>query len=284
MANWQQIRPALTQALAVQAYRPVDMSTLPDETVRWPVAGDPTIDSALGEITRATNWNEVGRQIKLFATSRGFVGLYIRRDSADLEIVVAQGWSGGPLRREFIEAELQHAWNVHRPISSFVDRFELSDATKQRLSSIVDHYTGGVSVAGAGPPRPENSGGWDVDIDEILRTAAESGSGAPEAALSRELALALALLQLALDVANTDSATGTLVVVGTDGLTDELRNRLEKFGGFGHQDALVMSRLKPSMFVVGVDAVTLRAHGHTPWGSVDVGKLGAELRYAFGTR
>jgi hypothetical protein len=288
MATWAQIRDVMPAALGDQRYRPVAVGALPDPTVRFPTTGDAQLDSALIGLTSTPNWQQIAVQLRQFAASNGFAGVAVRRDRFDLEVVVVQGLVGpgnGPLTLANGEYELDHAWTICRQLAKLVGQFSLSPSTKQAAETAIERLGSVVAPAPVAPgatqpaqtPVPATEG-WDIDIAEIQRAGGGAGDAGP--AQFRLIAAAANLaLRLAVDAANAQTATGSLVLVGADGLAPDLVGRLEAISGLGHTDPFAFKAFEPSMYTVGIDGPTVQAHGHTASGSLNVGDLGKSLRY-----
>jgi hypothetical protein len=295
--SWDQIRPELVQAIQIDGYRPVVMETLPTMEVRWPQTGSEQIDAALLGVTQVPNWVEIGRQLRQYASSNGFMGLWIRRDTHDLEVLVLQAFDG-PLTVDAAQHELDRAWDVQRPLPKLFDKFKLSDATKnyaKEVLSALQSKAGGAAAAAAAPQpnaakgldKPLQAQGWDVPLDQLPAPPADAASEVADskAAVSGgnsytvPVNVALALISLALDFERVNSVVSPLVLASVKGLDPALTAKLESLSGMRHKDMWALRAEAPFVSTIGVDGVNLEVHGRAGAGSLDSGKLMRNLRY-----
>jgi hypothetical protein len=294
--SWGQIRPAISEAIQIDGYRPIAMDTLPTAEVRWPQTGSQQIDVALTGVMQPPNWVEIGRQLRLYASSTGFGGLFVRRDTHDLEVLVLQALEG-PLTVELMQRELDRAWDVQRPLPKLFDRFTLSDATKSYAKQVLGALEPNLAVAAAPAAAPQPSAaapaekpaaqGWDVPLDQLPQPSADAAgeakqaqaSAAPGSSYTVAISAALALIHLCLDLERVGSVVSPLVLVGVRGLDADLTAKLESSGGMRHMDKWAVRMESPFVSAIGVNGANLEVHGRAGVGSMDSGKLMRNLKY-----
>lgn len=238
--SWEQLYPAIERAIRTQGFRRIDVQSLPLDVASWPSGGG-EIDSALIGVLSLPNWSEIGRQLRLHVENAAFQRLYVRRDRHDLEIIVEQAWSRG-LSLERAERELEHAWHVHERISPLLDRFELSDGLKAQMQAALQQTEGGTAA-------------------------------------STRVAAAQMALRFAADLSSVSAATGTLLMVGTDGVKDELARRLGGSRPMMHRDKMVLGLVAPSISLAVIDAPAGVGMANTGLGSIHVEQLIADMRH-----
>lgn len=295
--TWGQIRPAIWEAIQIDGYRPVAMDTLPTAEVRWPQTGSEQIDVALTGVMQAPNWIEIGRQLRLYASSTGFDGLFIRRDRHDLEVLVLQALEGPPLTIDLVQRELDRAWDVQELLPGLFDEFRLSDATKDYAKQVLGALESHLAAPATPPTEPQPNAvattdkpaaqGWDVPLDQLPQPSAELASEARQAQAAATggssytvpVSAALALIHLCLDLERVGSVVSPLVVTGVNGLDPDLTKKLESTGGMRHADQWAVRLESPFVSAIGVDGVNLEVHGRAGDHSLDSGKLMRNLKY-----
>ncbi|GAA4426000.1 hypothetical protein ACFQV2_18295 [Actinokineospora soli] len=90
---WARFTTGLHRALEGQAFRQVPLTELVATPLRLPGVGA-EVDAALRVVANDDNWVEITRQLVQLRT-RAFIGLHLRRDEYDLEVVPIYAWSGG---------------------------------------------------------------------------------------------------------------------------------------------------------------------------------------------
>jgi hypothetical protein len=234
-ATWEHVRPALHQALEGQGFRQVPLDELVAAPFHLPTSGG-EIDAALAQVTADPNWIEITRQLAQLRTPNGaFVGLHLRRDSYDLELVPIYAWKG-ELSRDTVVSCLEWVYTCTYRISKVLGDFDLPDAA----SSALEEATKNLPAAGK------------------------------------------AVVQAIVDLNVAKMPNTTLLVVDTDGFTDQLVQEL---------DTLPMSKSTPNplsignrpvVFVAGVDARRASVHGHNDWASLDLPALNRNLPFLAG--
>lgn len=274
----EQFEGALDYALQAQGYRPVSLSSISNTgAVALPAASTPdetTIDSALRGAVATGNWGEIARQMALFSRPEGFRSIYVRRDKNVFRLAIVQRWSG--LTLESAERPLREAWIVFKQLAEYVPNYQLPN--KAALDQLVSQF-GRPLAPGPNPEGPAASAP-DADpsqaADGILalrraeKTPTATGVAQGGAPGSSWLAIAVSVLRFIVAVAESEgAATGNLLLIGSDGLSEDLVQKLEAVTGFGHQ---ALSLHQHELWAVGIDEPKTAVHGHTT--GLDLGNLG----------
>jgi hypothetical protein len=297
VATWAQLAPAVADCIGAQGYRQVDVNSLPQGMIHLPSTSNPQLDAALSP--EVPNWVEFGRQLRYFQ-GPNFISVWIRRDKYDFEICVVEAFKG-PLALELASKGLQIQYGVYRRLAKSIADFKLSDDTKAQLNQALQLLEQVANSGGAAPaagvaappaaPLPTTvqqqataspapaAGGWDVSPPTADETAKREAVGPlPTNAVTVSLAMARLLLSFIRDVANSGASLATVVMVSVEGLEDALVQKLEQPSGLAKADQWALALEEPRTTIVGVDGKTLKAHGHTPASSFDVGGMGARLQ------
>lgn len=139
-ANWDRVRPALHQALEGQGFRQAPLNDLVAAPFHLP-GTEGEIDAALAGVTANPNWVEITRQLAQLRTpNNAFVGLHLRRDSYDLELVPIYAWKGA-LSRELVVSCLEWVYTCTFRISKVLGDFELPEAATRVLDRATQSLT-----------------------------------------------------------------------------------------------------------------------------------------------
>jgi hypothetical protein len=242
-------------AVEWQGYRWVDPGTLPTPEVHWRT-GNPVLDSAFVGATSTPNWAQIAEQLRAMSTLPGFQGLYVRRDKHYLNVLFVQEFTDSPLAAAALRRELDIAWPNVPTLKRLLSQFHVSAQTQQAISAALASF-GSPDTAGQ-PPEPQP----------------QVPSAAPWT--PQQLAVLKAFFDLFVDLWDTPSAEAIQLVIADNGLAPDAVGALESLAGVGRKDNLTLGMWAANAYVVGIDAVQMRAHGHVP-AEFDVGALNQAL-------
>jgi hypothetical protein len=300
MATLGEVQTAVAGALMRQRYRELAVAQIDTAPVHLPGPGsfgNAVLDDALVGLTETPNWGEIGRQVSLFRQNRGYWSAYVRRDQKDLEMVVAQHWST-PLGGDFLNSQLDFEWGNAKSCGELFHSFKLSDRTREAFAKLIATF-GTSSTGGDAGAAPNTSASTTnplegtEDNDTLLQRVQSQmvtvpwkqplpsfGQPAPPAPTPQvawdQVALRLLLLVASFlwDVHDATTLNVVLMPIAQDGLAPD---------GVGYLEAWrIKSEAWASITPVGIDAPNVQAHGHTTQNSLDVGRLGRDMRYLLG--
>jgi hypothetical protein len=202
-------------------------------------------EQAVAEALRFANgddtWLHIGRQMALLKDSPGFFGTYLKRGATGaLQLVTIEAWSD-PVHAEFFSTRFEWVWPIVHGIAQLAPHFKLP--AEQELRDFFSN----VGPVLPGPMQPY-------------------------------LGIAGSLANLLLHLSESSGATiAAYLLVAPNGLSPDLVAALEA-NRYAHKAEFSVHAQYLSG--IGVDMPANMAHGHTPWGSLDLGELNGSLRGA----
>ena len=149
----------LDHALQQQLYLPVDLTSLP-------VGGTITLglgaeDPALAPRTSDPNWLQIARQLGLLTQTNpqgGCKGIYLRRDTYDLEVLVVHWWAG-QLQYDFFSRQFDSVWSTIQSLGRLLGQFKFSETSKGQVNAVSTHFADQLkAISGALPGNPVSLG------------------------------------------------------------------------------------------------------------------------------
>lgn len=134
--SWARFRGNLHRALEGQAFRQVPITELVAAPLRLPGVGA-DVDAALRAVAADDNWVEITRQLTQLRL-KAFIGLHLRRDKYDLEVVPIYAWSGG-LTQSTVDEHLDWVHTVITRITRSLTKFTLDAKYTSALDKALTH-------------------------------------------------------------------------------------------------------------------------------------------------
>jgi hypothetical protein len=199
------------------------------------------VSAALQYAKTNDTWQRIGSQLAFLKESDGYFGSYLGRGSTGaLHLIHVESWSGN-VNPAFFDTRFEWVWSIFHGMAKLVPDFKLP---------------------------------MEAELRAVVQ---ESAQLAPEA-LKPYLGVAGSLANLLLAISQSSGAAiGIYLAVDTDGMSPEMTADAESWGNQKKDNWAVHTR---TLSGVAVDLPSRMAHGHTPTGSLDLGKFNASLRGA----
>ena len=133
-STWVALKPHLHRALEAQGFRQVPLNELTAAPFHLPNGGR-AVDEALTVVGTDPLWIEIVRQLVQLRT-RAFVGLHLRRDAHDLEIVAIYAWTG-TVARPLVVEHLEWVWQATNTIKRCLPEFQLTPHQSEAIEAVM---------------------------------------------------------------------------------------------------------------------------------------------------
>jgi hypothetical protein len=275
------------RALAPQRYRYVDATSLISPAVRFPVGVNEPLSSVLEAVGSEPHWVQVGHQLATLRDNPGFRGLWVRRDSNSVGLVVAYAFTG-VLNVTTGENYLEQTWQTISRMHSTLGTFNLSSTNLGVLARSFG-VAGNAAAAPAPPPPTKPIAGSASEaqaggipegedagpIGEQRTAAASQVQNSPTTARMNPWLLAQNILGAFLAFNFARSADCAALLISDGGMAADFTSKADNW-------IVNWARSNvqgDSTGVVGVDARNSAVHGTSLQGSLDVADFRSRLQF-----